>query len=240
MDDFFGKDGIFARLFGKTLEHLLEAELTAQLGYEKYEAKGRNSGNNRNGKYKRKVRSSAGETEIAVPRDRNGEFVPTVLRRYETSSNELEDKIVTLYAKGMTNSDIRASLAQMYGMDVSEATISAVTDKVLPLVEAGPSRPLADTYALVYLDAIMVKLRRDSRVEKTAVYIVLGVDLEGRKDALGHSRWRWRGRCQILDERAARFADTRCQRHSHCLSGWLNRIQRSSAGGLSQNAHPAL
>jgi transposase-like protein len=186
MDDFFGKEGIFARLFGKTLEHLLEAELTAHLGYEKYEAKGRNSGNNRNGKYKRTVRTSGGETEIAVPRDRNGEFEPKVLHKYETSSNELEDKIVTLYAKGMTTSDIRASLNEMYGMDVSEATISAVTDKVLPLVEAWQSRPLAETYALVYLDAIMVKLRRDSRVEKTAVYIVLGVDLEGRKDALGH------------------------------------------------------
>jgi transposase-like protein len=113
MDDFFGKDGIFARLFGKTLEHLLEAELTAHLGYEKYEAKGRNSGNNRNGKYKRKVRTSAGQTEIAVPRDRNGEFEPKVLRKYETSSNELEDKIVTLYAKGMTTSDSRASLGEM-------------------------------------------------------------------------------------------------------------------------------
>jgi transposase-like protein len=98
----------------------------------------------------------------------------------------LEDKIVTLYAKGMTTSDIRASLSEMYGMDVSEATISTVTDKVLPLVEAWQNRPLAETYALVYLDAIMVKLRRDSRVEKTAVYIVLGVDLEGRKEALGH------------------------------------------------------
>jgi putative transposase len=186
MDDFFGKGGIFARLFGKTLEHLLEAELTAQLGYDKYEAKGRNSGNSRNGKYKRKVRTSGGETEIAVPRDRNGEFAPKLLHKYETSSNELEDKIVTLYAKGMTTTDIRASLSEMYGMDVSEATISTVTDKVLPLVESWQSRPLAETYALVYLDAIYVKLRRDSRVEKTAVYIVLGVDLEGRKDALGH------------------------------------------------------
>ena len=186
MDDFFGREGIFARLFGKTLEHLLEAELTAHLGYEKYEAKGRNSGNSRNGKYQRKVRSSGGETKIAVPRDRNGEFEPKLLKKYETSSNELEDKIVTLYAKGMTTSDIRASLAEMYGMEVSEATISAVTDKVLPLVEAWQRRPLADTYALVYLDAIHVKLRRDSRVEKTAVYIVLGVDLDGHKDALGH------------------------------------------------------
>jgi putative transposase len=186
IDDFFGKEGIFARLFGKTLEHMLEAELSEHLGYEKYEAKGRNSGNSWNGKYSRKVRTSGGETEIAVPRDRNGEFEPKVLKKYETSSNELEDKIVTLYAKGVTTGDIRATLHEMYGMEVSEAIISAVTDKVLPLVEAWQNRPLADMYAVVYLDAIMVKLRRDSRVEKTAVYIVLGVDLEGRKDVLGH------------------------------------------------------
>src|SRR5438270_790091 len=93
IDDFFGKGGIFARLFATTLEQLLEAELTSKLGYERYEAKGRNSGNSRNGKYKRKVRTSGGEAEVAVPRDRNGEFEPKLLHKYETSSNELEDKI---------------------------------------------------------------------------------------------------------------------------------------------------
>lgn len=186
IDDFFGKEGIFARLFAKTLEQMLEAELTSELGYEKYEAKGRNSGNSRNGTYKRKVKTSGGEAEIAVPRDRNGEFEPKILHRYETSSNELEDKIVTLYSKGMTTSDIRTSLNEMYGMDVSESTISAVTDKVLPLVEAWQNRPLASHYPLIYLDAIVVKRRRDSRIENVAVHIVLGVDLEGRKDALGH------------------------------------------------------
>jgi transposase-like protein len=186
IDDFFGKEGIFARLFSKTLEHMLEAELTSELGYEKYEAKGRRSGNSRNGHYRRRVKTSGGESEIAVPRDRNGEFEPKILHKYETSSNELEDKIVTLYSKGMTTSDIRTSLNEMYGMDVSEATISAVTDKVWPLVEAWQNRPLAACYPLVYLDAIVVKLRRDSRIENVAVHIVLGVDLEGRKDALGH------------------------------------------------------
>ena len=187
IDDFFGREGIFARLFSKTLEQMLEAELTAHLGYEKYEAKGRNSGNSRNGKYRRSIRSSGGgKSEIAVPRDRNGEFAPKILHKYETSSNELEDKIVTLYAKGMTTGDIRESLGEMYGVDVSEATISAVTDKVWPLVEAWQNRSLASVYALVYLDAIYVHLRRESRVERTAVYIALGVDLEGRKDALGH------------------------------------------------------
>src|SRR5512142_2760847 len=182
IDDFFGRDGIFARLFSKTLEQMLEAELTAHLGYEKYEAKGRNSGNSRNGKYKRHVRTSGGKSEIAVPRDRNGEDSPKILHKYETSSNELEDKIVTLYAKGMTTGDIRASLQEMYGVEVSEATISAVTDKVWPLVEAWQNRTLAPVYAIVYLDAIYVHLRREGRSERTAVYIVLGVDLEGRKD----------------------------------------------------------
>ena len=187
IDDFFGREGIFARLFSKTLEQMLEAELTAHLGYENHEAKGRNSGNSRNGKYRRSVRSSGGgKSEIAVPRDRNGEFKPKILHKYETSSNELEDKIVTLYAKGMTTGDIRESLSEMYGVEVSEATISTVTDKVWPLVEAWQNRSLASVYALVYLDAIYVHMRRESRVERTAVYVALGVDLEGRKDALGH------------------------------------------------------
>ncbi len=186
IDDFFGREGIFARLFSKRLDQMLEAELSEQLGYEKYEAKGRNSGNSRNGRYKRKVRTSGGQSEISVPRDRNGDFKPKILHKYETSSNELEDKIVTLYAKGMTTAELRSSLQDMYGVDVSEATISAVTDKVWPLVEAWQNRSLASVYALVYLDAIYVHLRREGRLERSAVYIALGVDLEGHKDALGH------------------------------------------------------
>ena len=130
IDDFFGREGIFARLFAHRLEQMLEGELSAHLGYEKYEAKGRGSGNSRNGRYKRKVRTSGGHSEIEMPRDRNGEFEPKILHKYETSSNELEDKMVTLYAKGMTTGDIRDSLREMYGVEISEATISAVTDKV--------------------------------------------------------------------------------------------------------------
>lgn len=186
IDDFFGKEGIFARLFATTLEQMLDAELTAQLGYERYEAKGRNSGNNRNGKYKRKVRSSGGEVEVAVPRDRNGDFEPKLLHKYETSSNELEDKIITLYAKGLSVRDIHDSLQEMYGMDVSAATISAITEKVWPLVEAWQNRRLDAVYPLIFLDAIHVHLRREGRVESTAIYIVLAVDLEGKKDVLGH------------------------------------------------------
>lgn len=186
IDDFFGKEGIFARLFAETLEQMLEAELTAQLGYEKYEAKGRNSGNSRNGKTSRKLRTSNGDLDIEVPRDRNGEYQSRVLPKHQTNSNELEAKILALYAKGLSTRDIQATLEDLYGVDISPATISAITDKVWGLVEAWQNRPLASIYPIVYLDALHLKLRRDGKVVNTAVYVVLGVDLDGQRDVLGH------------------------------------------------------
>ena len=186
MDDFFGRDGIFARLFASTLEQMLEAELSEHLGYEPYEAKGRNSGNNRNGKYTKKVRSSEGETKIQVPRDRNGDFEPQLVKRYTANTNELEDKIIGMYAKGMTVRDIQGTLQELYGIDVSPTTLSAITDKVWELVESWQSRPLASLYVIIYLDAIHIKMRREGKVENTAVYVVLGVDVEGHRDVLGH------------------------------------------------------
>ena len=187
MDDFFGKEGIFARLFASTMEQMLQAELTEHLGYEPHEAKGRNSGNNRNGSYQRKIRTSEGETTIEVPRDRNGSFAPVILPKGSASTtNELEDKIIGMYAKGMSVRDIQEQLEELYGVQVSPATVSAITDKVWGLVEAWQSRPLSAIYAIVYLDAIHLKLRRENKVENTAVYVVLGVDLEGHRDVLGH------------------------------------------------------
>src|SRR3712207_2061617 len=186
IDDFFGKEGIFARLFAGTLEQMLEAELTAHLGYEPYAASGRNSGNSRNGKRTRTLRTSTGDMTIQVPRDRNGDFQPVLLDKYQTSTNELEDKIIALYAKGVSTRDSQETLHELYGVEVSAATISTVTDKVWSLVDAWQNRPLAAVYPIVSLDAIHLKLRRDGRVLNTAVYIVLGVDLEGQRDVLGH------------------------------------------------------
>jgi len=186
MDDFFGKEGIFARLFAQTLEQMLDAELTAQLGYEPYEAKGRNSGNSRNGYYNKKIRSSQGETEVTIPRDRKGEYEPQILKKYQANTNELEDKIIAMYARGMTQRDIEAQLGEMYGIEVSAQTISTITNKVLPLVEAWQNRPLDSVYPIVYLDAIHYKLRKDHKVENRAIYIVLAVDLAGHKAVLGH------------------------------------------------------
>ena len=144
MDDFFGKDGVFARLFGETLTQMMQGELTAQLGYEPYAAQGRNSGNSRNGSYPKTVRTSNGEVEVEVPRDRNGEYEPQILKKYQTSSNELEDKIVAMYAKGMTTRDIEDHLRDMYGVEASAATISTITNKVMPLAEPAAGRALPD------------------------------------------------------------------------------------------------
>ena len=190
IDDFFGKEGIFARLFAGTLEAMLEAAPrglpSEELGYERYDAQGRNSGNSRNGKRTRNLRSSSGDQVIKVPRDRNGAYQPRLLEKHQTGSNEIEEKIIHLYAKGVSTRDIEETLEELYGIDVSAATISAITDKVWPLVEAWQNRPLAAIYPIIYLDAIHIKLRREGRVENTAVYTVLGVDLEGHKDVLGH------------------------------------------------------
>lgn len=186
IDDFFGKEGILARLFSATIETMLEAELTEHLGYEKYEAKGRNSGNSRNGKRPKQLRTSAGDTTIQLPRDRNGEFSSKLLEKHQTSTNELEEKILAMYGKGMSTRDIQDMLTETYGVEVSADTISAITDKIWPLVEAWQNRPLAAIYPIIYLDALYLKLRRQSKVENVAVYIVLGVDLEGHRDVLGH------------------------------------------------------
>jgi putative transposase len=186
VDDFFGKEGIFARLFAHTIEQMLETELSGHLGYEPYEVKGRNTGNSRNGRYSKKLRTSSGATTIQVPRDRNGEFEPQVVKKRVANTNELEDKIIGMYAKGMSVRDIQETLQELYGVEVSPSTLSAITDKVWELVEAWQNRSLGSIYPIIYLDAIYVKLRWEGKVENIAVYTVLGVDLEGHRDALGH------------------------------------------------------
>jgi transposase-like protein len=183
IDDFFGKDGIFSKLFARTIEEMLEAELTDHLGYEKHEARGRNSGNSRNGKRRRGLQTSAGNQTIQVPRDRNGEFESRLLD--DRRSNELERKITALYARGTTTRDIQETIADIYGVEISPATVSAITDKVWPLVEEWQNRPLAAIYPIVYLDALHLNLRREGKIEKVAVYIVLAVDIDGHKDVLG-------------------------------------------------------
>ena len=184
MDDFFGKEGVFSKLFARTMEEMLEAELSEHLGYEKYEAQGRNSGNSRNGKRETKLQTSAGDQQIRVPRDRNGEFQSPLLE--QRRSNELERKITALYARGTSTRDIQETIAELYGVEVTASTVSAVTDKVWPLVEEWQNRPLEAVYPIVFLDALHVKLRREGKIENVAVYVVLAVDTDGNKDVLGN------------------------------------------------------
>ena len=186
VDDFFGKEGILAQLFARTVEQMLEGELTAQLGYEKYEAKGRNSGNSRNGKRTKTVKSSGGDIEVAVPRDRTGAYEPHLLAKYRHNTNELEKKVIAMYSRGLSTHDIEAMLQETYGVSLSAGAVSTITDKVWPLVEEWQNRPLARLYPIIYLDALYIKLRREGHVENVAVYIVLGVDVEGHRDVLGH------------------------------------------------------
>lgn len=186
MDDFFGREGIFARLFANTLEEMLEAELTAHLGYERHEGRGRNSGNSRNGSYAKTLRTSAGQTVINVPRDRSGTYAPQVVPKYESNTNELEAKIIGLYGKGMSTRDIEDTLNELYGVTASAGTISAVTDKVKSEVQAWQNRPLEAIYPIIFLDAIHLSIRRSGKVLNTAVYVVMGVNTQGRRDILGH------------------------------------------------------
>lgn len=186
IDDFFGKEGIFAKLFARTLEQMLDAELTAELGYERYKREGWNSGNSRNGKTTKKIRTSAGDTTIRVPRDRNGEFEPVILNKHQTGSNEIEEKIIYLYAKGLSTRQIQDTLTDLYGIEVSPTTVSTITDKVLGLVAEWQNRPLEAIYPILYLDAIFVNIRREGKSESGAVYNVLAVNLEGHRQVLGH------------------------------------------------------
>lgn len=183
IDDFFGREGIFAKLFARTIEEMLEGELSAHLGYDRYAVEGRNSGNSRNGKRTTQLQTSTGDQTIQVPRDRKSEFQSPLLANRR--SNELEEKITALYARGTSTRDITETLADIYGVEVSAATISTITDKVWPLVEEWQSRPLKSLYTMLYLDALHIKLRRNGKIENVAVYIALAVDTEGHKDVLG-------------------------------------------------------
>jgi len=144
IDDFYGKEGIFSRVFSKTIEQMLETELSDELGYDRYESDGRNSGNKRNGHYQRKMRTSGGDTEINVPRDRNGEFHSEILKK---NTNEIEQKVIAMYAKGTSTRDIQDMLDELYGISVTPETISKITDKIWGMVESWQARPLSPIYA---------------------------------------------------------------------------------------------
>lgn len=172
-------------LFKDTLQQALEGEMEYHLGYEKHSAEGRNSGDSRNGHSKKTVRTRAGKTEIQVPRDRNGDFEPQIIRKYQTTASDLEDRIVSMYAKGLSTRDIEDQMRDIYGVDVSPALVSKVTDKIMPQVSEWQSRPLEPVYPIMYLDAIHFKVKKDNRIITKAAYTALGITSAGYKDILG-------------------------------------------------------
>jgi len=173
------------RLFAGTIEQMLEAEMEEHLGYEKHDIQGNNSGNSRNGYNQKTIISDYGESEISVPRDRNGEFVPEILEKRQTRTDEIEKKILAMYAKGMSQRDIEDNLREIYGADIPQTLISKITDKILPEVNEWQHRPLESIYPIVYFDGIVFKSRKDNQIINKCVYSVLGIDMDGQKEILG-------------------------------------------------------
>ena len=177
---------LFKETIAEFMENGLEAELDDELGYSRYDYKNKDTDNSRNGHSSKTLRTSMGEVEISVPRDRKGEFEPMVLKKNQTSiSQDIEEKILSMYAKGMTTSDIEAHIQDIYGVEVSDSTVSRITDKILPIAKEWQQRPLEEIYAVVFLDAIHYHVRSEGQIVKKAVYIAIGIDLDGKKDVLG-------------------------------------------------------
>jgi putative transposase len=172
-------------LFKDTLQEIFEAEIEEHLGYPKHSNLGDNSGNSRNGYSKKNIKTRFGETELRIPRDREGDFKPRIIKKYETTSNQIEDQIIAMYAKGMSTRDIEDHMKDIYGIEVSSSLVSKITDKIMPMVVEWQSRPLDQVYPIVYLDAIHFKVRRENRVVNKAAYSVLGINLNGQKEILG-------------------------------------------------------
>lgn len=168
-----------------TVETALGAELTDHLGYDKHADSKPAKGNSRNGSTPKRLKSQHGEVQIDTPRDRDGSFEPQLLRKHQSRLTQMDDQILTLYAKGLSTREIVAAFKEMYDADVSAALISKVTDSVIDRITEWQSRPLDPIYPIVYLDCIVIKIRQDARVINKAIYLALGVNMDGHKDLLG-------------------------------------------------------
>jgi len=177
---------LFKETIAEFVENGLDAELDDELGYSRYDYKNKDTDNSRNGHSSKTLRTSFGDVEVSVPRDRKGQFEPQILKKNQTSiSQDVEEKILSMYAKGMTTSDIEAHIRDIYGIEISDTTISRITDKILPVAKEWQQRPLESIYTVVFMDAIHYHVRSEGQIVKKAVYIAIGINLDGRKDVLG-------------------------------------------------------
>jgi putative transposase len=173
---------LLKELFKDAVETMLEGEMEEHLGYEKHSPQGKGSGNSRNGYSQKTLKSEVGETDISVPRDRNGEFEPQVIGKRQTRTDDLEHRVLAMYAKGMSTRDIEDHLRDIYGVEASSSLVSRITDKIMPAVAEWQSRPLDAIYPIVFLDGIIFKVRKDARVINKCLYSVLGINMDGKKE----------------------------------------------------------
>lgn len=165
---------------------VLQGEIDDHLGYDKYDTENKATTNSRNGYGKKTLHTTYGDAPLKVPRDRDGHFDPVIIEKYQKTVNAgIENIIISMYAKGMTTADMEDHIKDMYGLDISDSTISRITDRILPIAKEWQSRPLETIYAVMFLDAIHYKVRQEGRIVKKAVYIAIGIDLDGKKDVLG-------------------------------------------------------
>lgn len=184
-EDIIGENGLLKQLTKALLERALNAELTEHVGYEKHDPVGYNSGNSRNGTTRKKLKGDFGELELETPRDRNGSFEPQLVSKGQTRFAGFDDKIISMYSRGMTTREIEGHLKEMYGVEVSPTLISNVTEAVMEEVKIWQNRPLDEVYPILYMDALRVKVRDGGHVLNKAIHVAIGVNLEGRKVVLG-------------------------------------------------------
>lgn len=231
IDDVLGKNGLVQRLVKDVLENILEAEMDEHLGRDKYQRQSDIEPSERNyrNRYSQKnLRSSFGTVDLDIPRDRKSEFEPQIVKKYETVCNELDKKIISLYAKGMTTSDIQAEIEDLYGITISPSMVSKITDKVIATATEWQNRMLDKIYPIVYLDAMYFKVRSNGKIVNKAVYICLGYTMEGYKDILGlwvdeaEGAKFWLGICNDLKNRGVKEILIACM---DCLKGLPQAIQ---------------
>src|SRR5437867_5990270 len=181
-EDIIGENGLLKQLTKALLERAMQSEMTEHLGYEKHDPAGHNSGNSRNGATIKTLKGDFGEMPLETPRDRNGSYDPKIVGKGQTRFTGFDDKIISMYARGMSTREIQGHLEEIYGIEVSPTLISNVTEAIVEEVKTWQSRPLEEMYPIVYLDAMMVKMRDNGHVQHQAIYVVLGVDREGQKE----------------------------------------------------------
>jgi putative transposase len=184
-EDILGENGLLKQLTKAVLERAMQAELTHHLGYDKHSPAGHNSGNSRNGKSKKTLKGDFGNLPLEVPRDRNSSFEPQIVPKGQTRFEGFDDKILSLYARGMTTRQIKQHLEEIYQVEVSPSLISSVTDAISDEVKAWQSRPLDAVYPILYLDALVVKVRESSHIQNKAIHLIIGINTAGRKEVLG-------------------------------------------------------